>query len=87
LYFLQEGLPFRGDEGFGGFPDGISLEGLEVLLDEVLGGLEVAIVKKKHLTQLRRRGQIGWCAYPGNTKGGSIIVLLTSCLTGLESGV
>jgi hypothetical protein len=24
---------------------------------------------------------------PGNTKGGSITVLLTSCLTGLESAV
>jgi hypothetical protein len=49
LYFLQEGLPFRGDEGFGGFLDGISLEGLEVLLDEVLGGLEVAIIKKTNI--------------------------------------
>ncbi len=29
------------------------------------------------------------CRYvrPGNTKGGSITVLLTSCLTGLESAV
>jgi hypothetical protein len=26
-------------------------------------------------------------AKPGNTKGGSITVPLTSCLTGLESGV
>ncbi len=26
-------------------------------------------------------------AYPGNTKKGSIIVLLTSCLKGLESAV
>ncbi len=26
-------------------------------------------------------------AYTGKTKGGSITVLLTSCLTGLESGV
>ncbi len=26
-------------------------------------------------------------AKPGNTKGGSITVLLTSCLTGLESAV
>ncbi len=26
-------------------------------------------------------------AHPGNTKGGSITVLLTSCLTGLESAV
>ncbi len=25
--------------------------------------------------------------YPGNTKGGSIIVPLTSCLTGLKSAV
>jgi hypothetical protein len=25
--------------------------------------------------------------HPGNTKGGSITVLLTSCLTGLESAV
>ncbi len=25
--------------------------------------------------------------HPGNTKGGSIIVLLTSCLTGLELAV
>jgi len=24
------------------------------------------------------------CARPGNTKGGSITVLLTSCLTGLD---
>ncbi len=29
----------------------------------------------------------GTHTYPGNTKGGSITVLLTSCLTGLESAV
>ncbi len=27
------------------------------------------------------------CPFPGNTKGGSITVPLTSCLTGLESAV
>jgi hypothetical protein len=27
------------------------------------------------------------CVKPGNTKGGSITVPLTSCLTGLESAV
>ncbi len=34
-------------------------------------------------------GQKGWLPYPqtGNTKGGSITVPLTSCLTGLESAV
>jgi hypothetical protein len=36
--------------------------------------------------------QAGWANeqsmyYPGNTKGGSITVPLTSCLTGLESAV
>jgi hypothetical protein len=43
-----------------------------------------------HLWQLKTVVFLHWClihAVPGNTEGGSITVLFTSCLTGLESAV
>jgi hypothetical protein len=48
---------------------------------------ETAVGRMQFLTRARDRTNLPLMIYPGNTKGGSITVLLTSCLTGLESAV
>ncbi len=49
-------------------------------------------INKQNVFSMRSKGKCKWGEYgvkakAGNTKGGSITVPLTSCLTGLESAV
>jgi hypothetical protein len=65
-------------EGYGGIKN--SLEGHIFLQQPTFSQAELVL---RHLLQFK------YFELPsaGNTKGGSIIVLLASCLTGLELGV
>jgi hypothetical protein len=47
----------------------------------------VNLIKKRFLSSSLKCELMRLSVCPGNTKGGSIIVPLTSCLTGLESAV
>ncbi len=68
----------QSDNTFGGLPDFLSSKTLEV--KNVTGDYLAMKNWKKVKTE---KGILS----AGNTKGGSITVLLTSCLTGLESAV
>ncbi len=59
---------------------------------ECTGKYTALALRARGLVGQRASGQAGQRASgsmvePGNTKGGSITVLLTSCLTGLESAL
>jgi hypothetical protein len=59
----------------------------EYLLEDGQNRSLVPAIPVWDLTEQQTHLQIMAMNYPGNTKGGSITVLLTSCLTGLDYSV